>query len=47
MAKADLHMHTSYNDGMISPQKLIETIADQGHLSVIAVTVHERVGGAH
>jgi predicted metal-dependent phosphoesterase TrpH len=47
MAKADLHMHTTFNDGMITPEKLVETLADRGELSIIAVTDHDHVGGAY
>lgn len=41
--KADLHMHTSYSDGVFSPRELIERARKAG-LSAIAITDHDHVG---
>jgi len=41
---ADLHVHTTYSDGMFSPEKVVEKAVQLG-LKVIAVTDHDCVGG--
>ena len=40
MLKADLHIHTTLSDGMLSPEKLIELALDTD-LDVIAITDHD------
>lgn len=40
--KADLHMHTSFSDGRLSPQQLIDMSVTAG-LSVISITDHDNV----
>lgn len=41
--KADLHMHTSYSDGVYSPAELLSK-ARKAVLSTIAITDHDHVG---
>jgi len=41
--KADLHMHTSFSDGVFSPRELVEKASKAG-LSAIAITDHDHVG---
>ncbi len=42
--KADLHMHTNYSDGRLSPQQLIDA-AKKSELSIISITDHDNVNG--
>ena len=37
-SKADTHIHTTYSDGLMSPEETVEIIATQTDLSVIAIT---------
>jgi hypothetical protein len=41
--KADLHMHTNYSDGVLSPLELVKKARGAG-LSTIAITDHDHVG---
>lgn len=41
--KADLHMHTTYSDGVLPPKDLVEKAHSAG-LSAIAITDHDHVG---
>src|SRR3990172_1884921 len=41
--KADLHMHTYYSDGVLSPQELVKKAREAG-LSTISITDHDHVG---
>jgi predicted metal-dependent phosphoesterase TrpH len=41
--KADLHMHTTYSDGMLSPEELVERAKAAG-LTTISITDHDNVG---
>ena len=41
--KADLHMHTTYSDGALTPLELIAKAGNAG-LSVISITDHDSVG---
>lgn len=43
---ADLHMHTLYSDGRPTVRALLDHIARQARLQVIAVTDHDTVEGA-
>jgi predicted metal-dependent phosphoesterase TrpH len=45
MGKADLHIHTSYSDGMGTPAAVLEAASRAG-LDLIAVTDHDDVAGA-
>ena len=38
--KVDLHIHTSYSDGVFSPEKIVDTALDVG-LDAIAITDHD------
>lgn len=40
--KIDLHIHTTYSDGMLSPEQIVDT-ALQCELDVIALTDHDNV----
>ena len=42
--KADLHMHTNFSDGKLSPQQLIDLSKKNG-LSIISITDHDNVNG--
>ena len=40
----DLHAHTTYSDGTLSPRELVELAAEIG-LSAVAVTDHDSIDG--
>ena len=40
--KIDLHIHTTYSDGMLSPEEIVDTAIDCG-LDCIALTDHDNV----
>lgn len=42
--KADLHMHTSFSDGKLSPKELINLALKNG-LSIISITDHDNING--
>jgi predicted metal-dependent phosphoesterase TrpH len=46
MGLADLHLHTTHSDGLVSPEKLIERLHEEGKFNIIAVTDHDLIGGA-
>jgi predicted metal-dependent phosphoesterase TrpH len=46
MGLADLHLHTTHSDGLVTPEKLIERFHEEGKFNVIAVTDHDLIGGA-
>jgi len=41
---ADLHIHTSYSDGVYTPEEIVD-IAVKSRISVIAITDHDSVAG--
>lgn len=43
--RADLHTHTLFSDGILSPEQLLIKAADRG-LSAIAITDHDTIEGA-
>jgi predicted metal-dependent phosphoesterase TrpH len=45
-SKADLHLHTTFSDGYLSPADTIDLIARETDLSVIAITDHDTTEGA-
>lgn len=45
-SRADLHLHTSYSDGWMTPIETINIIAGYGRLAVIAITDHDTTEGA-
>jgi predicted metal-dependent phosphoesterase TrpH len=44
--KADLHIHTTYSDGLMSPAENIDYIAHHTSLKVVAITDHDTAEGA-
>jgi 3',5'-nucleoside bisphosphate phosphatase len=40
----DLHLHTTYSDGIVSPAELVKLAAEKG-VGVLAVTDHDSIGG--
>jgi predicted metal-dependent phosphoesterase TrpH len=44
--RADLHMHTRFSDGWPSPAELVDHVAANTDLHVIAVTDHDTIEGA-
>ncbi len=40
--KIDLHIHTTYSDGMFSPEKVVDAAIDAG-LDAIAITDHDNI----
>ncbi|MBN1992513.1 MAG: PHP domain-containing protein [Anaerolineae bacterium] len=44
--KADLHLHTTYSDGYLSPPETIDFIAENTSVNVIAITDHDTTEGA-
>ena len=43
--KKDLHMHTRYSDGELTPQELIDMRAAEGY-ELLAITDHDGMGGS-
>ena len=43
-SSADLHIHTSYSDGLYSPREIVQ-IASSANLKAIALTDHDTVAG--
>ncbi len=46
MGKADLHIHTTAGDGLLSPRDVVEYVATETDLDVIAITDHDTLDGA-
>ena len=46
MGSADLHLHTSYGDGLIEPAELLDYVETRTNLDVIAVTEHDQIDAA-
>lgn len=44
--KADLHLHTTYSDGLMTPEETVDIIAQGASLRVIAITDHDTIEGA-
>ncbi len=44
--KADLHLHTTYSDGLMTPEETVDIIAQHTSLSVVAITDHHTTEGA-
>ncbi|HRI86092.1 MAG TPA: PHP domain-containing protein [Ignavibacteria bacterium] len=42
--RADLHLHTNYSDGVLSPSRLIDLVRKHD-ISVISITDHDNVSG--
>jgi hypothetical protein len=45
-SRADLHLHTTASDGLMTPEETVEIIASQTRLAVIAITDHDTADGA-
>src|SRR6478752_3551681 len=45
MGKADIHMHTSLSDGLMSVQEILDWVQEKTDLDVIAVTDHDDLEG--
>ena len=45
MAKADLHLHTRFSDGLNNPRDLVQA-AQKAGLDIIAITDHDTLEGA-
>jgi predicted metal-dependent phosphoesterase TrpH len=46
VGKADLHIHTTYGDGMAGVQEILDYVEEHTDLSVIAITEHDRLDAA-
>ena len=44
MAEVDLHLHTTYSDGRLTPTQLVDLVARRG-LRVVAITDHDSTEG--
>jgi predicted metal-dependent phosphoesterase TrpH len=45
-SKADTHIHTTYSDGRVTPQELIDFVVAETAMRVIAITDHDTTEGA-
>ena len=45
MLRADLHLHSTYSDGVLSPRQLVQRIREAG-ISVMSLTDHDTFAGA-
>lgn len=45
-SRADIHIHTTFSDGLASPAQVLR-FAERSGLSLIAITDHDSVAGAH
>ena len=43
--KKDLHMHTVYSDGALTPEELIDMRISEGY-ELLAITDHDVIGGS-
>lgn len=46
LSKADIHIHTTYSDGLMTPEAVVEYAATETDLRVIAITDHDSIEGA-
>lgn len=44
MGRVDLHLHTTYSDGSLSPRETVEMAAARG-VRILAITDHDELGG--
>lgn len=44
--RADIHIHTTYSDGLMTPEAVVEYAATATDLKVIAIADHDTIGGA-
>jgi len=45
LSKADIHTHTTCSDGLMTPEALVEYVATQTDIRVLAVTDHDTIEG--
>ena len=45
MLKADLHIHTNFSDGKLSPFEIIDLAKEKG-LNIIGITDHDNIEGS-
>jgi len=45
-SRADLHLHTTHSDGLMTPKEVIDIIAERRVLDVVAITDHDTTSGA-
>jgi predicted metal-dependent phosphoesterase TrpH len=46
LSKADLHIHTDFSDGLMTPEAVVEHAALHTDLSVVAISDHDTIAGA-
>src|ERR1700737_1976565 len=46
LGKADLHMHSTYRDGMATIEQILDRVHGETNLDVIALTDHDVIEGA-
>ena len=44
--KADIHIHTTFSDGLNEPEDIVNYVVANTDLSVIAITDHNTIDGA-
>lgn len=47
MGRADLHLHTSYSDGMATVPQLMDYVEHKTTLDVVAITDHDQIAGCY
>lgn len=46
LAKADLHIHSTADDGLATPQEIVDHVERNTDLDIIAITDHDAIAGA-
>jgi len=46
LGRADLHIHSSSNDGTASVREILDFVRDKGELDLVAITDHDRMRGS-
>ena len=46
LGKADLHMHSTYSDGLATIEQILHSVQHRTNLDVIAITDHDVINGA-
>ena len=46
LSKADIHIHTTFSDGLMTPEAVVEYAATQTDLKVIAISDHDTIEAA-
>ena len=47
VGRADVHIHTTYSDGLLEPEDAVNYAVTQTNLRLIAITGHNTLDGAH